>query len=129
MKKKWSIRVYFLVQMLLCAALMTVQGIAEMFGSSRGMHFLQGAICIGFIVLILVRSRAEPLDEMARRKLGKAAYGTILFILIVLICISAFLDFWNHPVILHPTHICFFMSAVFLSLGILFFAFDKWGKT
>ena len=95
----------------------------------QGNVFLQAAFSFGLTAFILVRSRAEPLDEMARRNLGKAAYGTVLFILIALVCISMFLDPRNRPVVLLPAYLYFLMSAVFLSLGIQFFVFDKWGKT
>lgn len=128
MRKKLSFRIYFLLLCVISMVMMLLQGIAGMFGGSRSMYFVEAAVSFGLAAFVLVRSKAEPQDELARKNLGKAAYGTVLFTLIVLLVIWLYLVITNRPVILRPSDLFFAMSALFLSLGVQFFAFDKWGK-
>lgn len=127
-KRKWSLRVYFMVQTLICASLMIAEGVASLYGESREMSLVKAVINLGMVVFLAVRSRVEPLDEMARRNLGKAAYGTFLFVLIALFLIWIFLDFGHRTTVLNAAGLFFAMAAVVLSLGVQFVLFDRSDK-
>lgn len=129
MKRKLSIRLNFFLSGLLSAMLMAVQGISGMFGASRPVNLITAFLDFSFAAVVLLRLRAEPMDELARKNMGKAAYGTIFLALCVCTCIIFYLNITEQTVILIPAYLFFAMGIIFFSLGTQFFIFDKWGKT
>lgn len=129
MKRKLSIRLNFFLTCLLSTMLMAVQGISGMFGASRPTNLITAFLDFSFVAVVLLRLRAEPLDELAHKNMGKAAYGTIILTLCVCICVIFYLNIKEQKVILIPAYLFFAMGIIFFSFGTQFFIFDKWGKT
>ena len=130
MKRKLSFRIYFLLLCVICSLMMTAQGVVGRLGSNRVTDLAGGIANLGFVAFILICARnKEKLDELARRNMGKAALGTILFALIVFLVIGLILSIINEKAFtLLSSDLSFVIGGIYLSLGIQFFIFDKWGK-